>query len=59
MRLLLGILVGFVVMIVAARVHDSSLADGAKPLVNWDVASDLAQRGYTRARDEIDKLIAK
>jgi hypothetical protein len=59
MRLILGILLGFAVMTVAARLHDSSIAEGAKPLVNWDVAGDLAQRGYTRAKDEVDKLIAK
>lgn len=59
MRLILGILVGFAILTIAARVHDSSIADGAKPLVNWDVATDLVQRGAGRARDEFDKLIAK
>jgi hypothetical protein len=59
MRLILGILIGFVVMVAAARVHDSSIAEGAKPLVNWDVAGDLADRGYTRAKEEFDKLTAK
>jgi hypothetical protein len=59
MRLILGILIGFAVLTIAARVHDSSIAEGAKPLVNWDVATDLAQRGFGRAREEFDKLIAK
>ena len=59
MRLILGILVGFAIVAIAARLHDSTLADGAKPLVNWDVAGDLAQRGATRAREEFDKLTAK
>ena len=59
MRLILGILIGFAVLTIVARVHDSSIAEGAKPLVNWDVATNLVQRGYGRAREEFDKLIAK
>jgi len=59
MRLILGVLIGFAILTIAARVHDSSIAEGAKPLVNWDVASDLAQRSFGRAREEFDKLIAK
>ena len=57
--MLLGILIGFAVLIVAARIHDSSIAEGGKTVVNWDVAGDLVQRGYTRGREEFDKLIAK
>jgi hypothetical protein len=59
MRLILGILIGFAVLTIAARLHDSSIPEGAKPLVNWDVATDLVQRGFGRAREELDKLIAK
>ena len=59
MRLLLGILIGFAILIIAARIHDSSVAEGGKTLVNWDVAGDLVQRGYARGREELDKLIAK
>jgi hypothetical protein len=59
MRLIFGVLVGFVIVVAAARFHDSSLVEGAKPLVNWDVAGDLADRSYTRAKEEINKLTAK
>jgi hypothetical protein len=59
MRLILGILIGFAILTIAARVHDSSIAEGARPVVNWDVATDLVQRGFVRAREEVDKLIAK
>jgi uncharacterized membrane protein YjfL (UPF0719 family) len=55
MRLILGILIGFAVLTIAARLHDSSIPEG----VNWDVATDLVQRGFGRAREELDKLIAK
>lgn len=60
MRLIFGILLGFAILIAGARVHDSSVPEGTgKRLVNWDVASDLASRGVTRAREEFDKLVAK
>lgn len=59
MRFILGILIGFAALTAAARVYDSSLPEGAKPLVNWDVAADLAERGASKAREEFDKLTAR
>ena len=60
MRLIFGILLGFVVTIGGAYIHDQSVPDTAgQRLVNWDVAGNLARKGVDRARTEFDKLTAK
>ena len=60
MRLIFGILLGFVVTVGGAYVHDQSLPEtSGKRIVNWDNARDLASRGVDRAREEFDKLTAK
>jgi hypothetical protein len=60
MRLIFGILIGFIILIAVAYVHDQSLPEtGGKRIVNWDVAGDLAHRAVERAREEFDKLVAK
>jgi hypothetical protein len=60
MRLIVGILIGFAVVIGGAYVHDQSIPEtGGKRVVNWDVAGDLARKGLERAREEFDKLVAK
>ena len=57
MRLILGILLGFAILIGGAYFHDQSLPEGGTRLVNWNVAGDLASRGVARAREEFDKLL--
>lgn len=60
MRLIVGILIGFAIMIGGAYVHDQSIPEAnGKRLVNWDVAGDLASKALVRAREEFDKLTAK
>jgi hypothetical protein len=57
MRLILGIVLGFIILIGGAYFHDQSLPEGETRIVNWDVAGNLAHRGIERAREEFDKLI--
>jgi hypothetical protein len=59
MRFIVGILIGFAIVIGGAYVHDQSIAEGGKKVVNWDVAGDLTRKGVDRAREEFDKLTAK
>ena len=59
MRLIFGVLIGFAVLIGGAYVHDQSIPETGKRVVNWEVAGDLARQGAERAREEFDKLTSK
>jgi hypothetical protein len=66
MRFLLGIILGAAITVAVAYVHDkfpSNSPLAARPIVNWDVASDRwnalktnAQRGWTRLSASLDKV---
>jgi hypothetical protein len=59
MRLLLGMIVGAALLLGVAYYHDTNLVgtagQSARPLVNWDVVSDVT-RGV---RDQIDRWIGR
>jgi hypothetical protein len=55
MRLLIGMVFGFLITVAGAYVHDSSAREPGEALVNWSVADrtfrgarDNAQRGWDR-----------
>jgi hypothetical protein len=55
MRLLLGMVFGFLITVAGAYFHDAGIRDDRERLVNWDVADqtfrvakDNAQRGWDR-----------
>ncbi|MDB5640875.1 MAG: hypothetical protein JWN07_192 [Hyphomicrobiales bacterium] len=55
MRLIIGIVFGFLLTVAGAYVHDSGSVDASARLVNWDVADrtfngarENAQRGWDR-----------
>lgn len=66
MRLLFGMILGAAVTVGLAYVHDSmyaavsftppAAAEQARPMVNWDVASSLARRTSSAAREQWDKI---
>lgn len=63
MRLLFGMILGAALITGIAYYHDTSLVGSpghsARPLVNWDVVSDVT-RGLTgRVRAEIDRWLGK
>ena len=60
MRLITGILVGIVLTIGVAFVHDRKLSGPfaeRQRLVNWNVAGALVRRGYEGIRNQIDALV--
>lgn len=64
MRLLFGIVLGAVLTAGAAYYHDSTYAspsatDPARPIVNWDVASEVANKVTRSIRNEIGRLIGR
>lgn len=59
MRLLFGIVLGAALTVTAAYIHDSMQASGGTPartLVNWDVASQVANTTTRSMREQVDKL---
>ena len=60
MRVLLEIIVGIVLTIGGAYIHDSNLPGGSNQrLVNWNAAADLSGWAIDRAREEWTKLTSK
>jgi len=60
MRTLFGFIIGIVVTVSGAYLHDTGLPAGSSQrLVNWDTAADLSRSGVERAREEWDKLTAR
>jgi hypothetical protein len=60
-RLLFGMIFGFLATVAGAYVHDSGARDPGERLVNWDVADrtfhvarDNAQRGWDRVTGRQD-----
>ena len=68
MRLLFGIIIGALLTVGGAYMHDSQIAgsgtaaDSAaarRTIVNWDVASEVTGRTIQAARDQIGRLSGK
>jgi len=60
MRLLFGIVLGAILTIGAAYYRDSTyVSAGDRPLVNWDVAGQLAADTTAGLRREIDRLLSR
>jgi hypothetical protein len=57
MRFILGLIVGVVLTIGAAYIHDSLEAGAAKPLVNWANASELQQSSFDYVKAQFDRLM--
>ncbi len=57
MRLLFGIVLGAALTVTAAYIHDS-MQEGTpgRTLVNWDVASQVANNTTRSMREQVDKL---
>jgi hypothetical protein len=57
MRLLFGIVLGAALTVTAAYIHDS-MQNGTpgRTLVNWDVASKVANDTQRSVREQVDKL---
>jgi hypothetical protein len=56
MRLILGIIIGFMLTVGGAYVADTSAAAGTTPMVNWDVVSKNMNTLTGLARDGWKKI---
>jgi hypothetical protein len=60
MRLLFGIVLGAILTVGAAYYRDTTyVPSGDRPVVNWDVASQIAGNATATIRREIDRLLSR
>ncbi len=57
MRFILGLVLGIVLTIGGAYLHDSMESGGLKPLVYWDNVRDLEQSSVDYVRTQFDRLV--
>jgi len=58
MRFIFGLIVGLVVAVGGAYIHDSMESGAAKPLVNWTNAGELEQTTVDYLRVQFDRLVS-
>jgi hypothetical protein len=56
MRFIQGLIVGAVLVILAAYIHDTLGADSTMPLVNWPRVSELRQDTFDFLREQVDRV---
>jgi hypothetical protein len=62
MRIFLGMILGSLLTVLAAYIHDTSRTDDAgiqRTMVNWDVVSENWQAAKTRVQQEWTQLSAR
>lgn len=63
MRFIFGIVVGAILTVAAAYVHDSNLTPSSdlrqRPLVNWEVAGALRDAGVTQIRQLWSRVVGQ
>jgi hypothetical protein len=60
MRLIFGIVLGAILTVGAAYYRDSTYASASeRPIVNWDVAGQVAGNATSGIRREIDRLLSR
>ena len=57
MRFIYGLIVGIVLTIGGAFIHDNMDSGASKPLVNWTTANELHQTGVVYVRTQFDRLV--
>lgn len=56
MRFILGLIIGAVLVVAGAYVHDNMDAGSTKPLVNWNNAYDLQHDSFDYLRAQFDRV---
>ena len=56
MSFIRGMIVGAILAVLAAYVHDSMEPGLTKPLVNWPRATELQKTAYDYVRDSYDRI---
>jgi hypothetical protein len=57
MRFIVGLIVGVVLTVGGAAIHDNMEPGASSPLVNWTTANDLKQTTFDYVRDQFDRLV--
>jgi hypothetical protein len=57
MRFILGFIIGVVLTIGGAYVHDSLEAGATKPLVNWTNVTDLEQSTFDYLKAQFNRMV--
>jgi hypothetical protein len=57
MRFILGLIVGVVLTVGGAAIHDNVEPGASSPLVNWTTANDLRQTTVDYVRGQFDRLV--
>jgi hypothetical protein len=57
MRFILGLIVGVVLTVGGAAIHDNIEPGASSPLVNWTAANDLRQTTVDYVRAQFDRLV--
>jgi hypothetical protein len=57
MRFILGLIVGVVLTVGGAAIHDMMEPGASSPLVNWTTANDLRQTTTDYVRGQFDRLV--
>lgn len=58
MRFILGLVVGVVLVVGGAYIHDSVEPSSTKPLVIWENAAELEHASYDYIRTQFDRLVS-
>jgi hypothetical protein len=57
MRFIIGLILGAVLTVAGAFIHDTMESGAAKPLVNWTNAAELEKVTYDYLKGQVDRLI--
>jgi len=57
MRFIFGLIVGVVLTVGGAAIHDKMEAGASKPLVNWTNANELQQTSFDYLKSQFDRLM--
>jgi hypothetical protein len=57
MRFIIGLILGAVLTVAGAFIHDTMESGAAKPLVNWTNAAELEKVTYDYLKSQVDRLI--
>ncbi|HMA71080.1 MAG TPA: hypothetical protein VKP67_06280 [Xanthobacteraceae bacterium] len=57
MRFIFGLIVGVLLTIGGAAIHDNVEPGASKPLVNWTTANELQQTAFDYVRTQFDRLV--
>jgi hypothetical protein len=57
MRFIFGLILGAVLTVGGAFIHDTMESGAAKPLVNWTNAAELQKVTFDYVKEQVDRLI--